>query len=129
MPPQRRLEQFPMRVLRLRPVPIEYSHRIDEPIPFFAQQVVSWDDAIFEDEFGGVAGTQTEFVLLLSRTKAFGPLVDDESGQPMRRSSAVGNGDNYRHVGIVSVSNKCLGAVQHPILALARRRHASAAGV
>src|SRR6185369_17272536 len=108
---------------------IEHPHGIDKSAAFFSAEILSRDDAVFEDQFRGIAGAKTEFVFFLSGTKALGSLLHDKGRQAVSVSCTIGHGNHYQEIRIVAVGAKSLGAVQHPVVSLADSSHARAACV
>ena len=100
-----------------------------KPSPSLPQQVFGGNDAVFKNQFGSVAGPQAQLVFFLAGTKALGSLLHDERREPVGVRGAVGHRDHDQNIGIVAVGAERLGAVQHPVVALAHRSHARAAGV
>src|SRR5229473_2707493 len=93
---------------------IEDAHRVDKPAAFLAQQRIVGKPAVFEDEFGSIAGPQAQLVFLLARTKALRVLFQNKGREPVRVSGLVGHGNGHDHVGIMSVGDEGFVAVQHP---------------
>ena len=108
---------------------VEHAHGVDESVAFFAQQIFGGNHAVFEDQFRGVAGAQAQLVFFFAGTESLGVFLHDEGGEPVRVGGAIGYGDHDDHIGIVAVGAESLGAVQHPVVALAHGGHAGAAGV
>ncbi len=108
---------------------IQRAHSIDEAVALFAQQVLRRNLAVFEDQFRGVAGAQAELVFFLAGAESFGALFHHECRQSVGVRGLVGHGDHHRHVGVVSVGDEGLGAVEHPLVASAYRRAARAARI
>ena len=99
-----------------------------KPSPSLPAEISSGNDAIFENQFGGVAGPQTQLVLFLARTKTLGSFLHDERRQSVR-CGAIGHRNDHINIGIVAVGAESLGAVQHPAIAFAHRGHARAARI
>src|ERR1019366_2335570 len=70
---------------------------------------------------------QAQLVLFFPGAKALGSLLDHKGGESVRMRRLVGHGDDHGHVCVVSVRDKSLRAVEHPLLALANGRAARAA--
>src|ERR1700735_4021653 len=87
------------------------------------------NDAIFKDQFGGIAGAQAELVFFFAGTKSLGVFVDNESRNAVGVRGSVGDGENDNRVSVVAVSAERLRSIQHPAVSLADSGHASAAGV
>src|SRR5205823_1726800 len=100
-----------------------------ETVAFGPEQVLGRNQAVFKDEFGGIASAQPELVFLLTWTKARRSLFNNKRRESVRVRSAIGDRDNDDYVGIMAVRAKSLVAVQHPSFALADGAHAGAAGV
>ncbi len=108
---------------------VEHAHGVDKSVAFLAEQVFHGDLAVLENHFRGIAGAQAEFVFLLPRTEALGSLLDHERRKSVRVRRFIRHGDDDHHVGVMSVGDERLAAVQHPLIALADGRAARASGV
>ena len=111
------------------PATVQHPHCIHKALAFYAQQILMRDDAIFKNQFGSIAGAQSELVFFFARTETLGALLHDEGGEAVGMGGAVSNRDHHHHVGVVAVGEKRLGAVQHPGILATDRGHARAAGV
>ena len=76
---------------------VENAHGVDEPVPFPTEKIFGGDEAVFENEFGGVAGAQAEFVFFFSGAKALGVFVDDEPSLSTNSSGRSPRKTTYCH--------------------------------
>ena len=108
---------------------VEHLQRVDEALPFLAEQLVGRHAAVVEDDFARVAGAHAELVLFLAGRHARRPVFDDEGRDAAMSLRPVGHGDDDHHAADPAVGDERLGAVDHPRLALARGRRPHAGGV
>ena len=111
------------------PAAIEHAHGVDKSLAFGPEQIFRRQNAVFENQFRGVAGAQPELVFFFPRTKTRRSFFDDKCGKAVRVRGAIGHRDDDQHVGIVAVGAESFGAIQHPVVSFAHRGHARAAGV
>jgi hypothetical protein len=95
--------------------------RIDEAVADLAEDVGVRDSAILQHQLGGVRSAHAELVLLLAGPDA-GPIhLDRERSHPALAVVAVGDGEYHCDLGMTGIGDEVLGAVEHPLVALAHR--------
>jgi hypothetical protein len=100
-----------------------------EAVAFFAEQGLRGQEAVFENQFGSIAGAETQLVFFFAGTETLRVFFHDERGQTVGVGSTVGDGEHDSDVGIVAVGDEGLRAIQDPAAFGFGGRHAGAAGV
>ena len=100
-----------------------------KPMPSSPSRFAERHAAVLEDQLGGVRGAHAELVLLAPGAEARRPALDDERRDALLARRAVGHRHDHRGVGDAAVGDEVLRAVEHPVLAVAHRGRAHAAGV
>ena len=98
-----------------------------EPLALGADEVPGRDAHVVEDRLAGRRALDAELVLELADAEAGAVGLDDEGGEPPRL--AVGDREHDVEVGDAEVGDPVLGAVDHPLVAVAARGGDHAAGV
>ena len=100
-----------------------------KPSPSAPSEILSGHAAVGENHFRGVAGAQAELVFFLAGLESGRSLFDDEGADAVRAFGFVGHRHHHGNVGIVAVGGEGLRAVDDPVIAVALRGGARAAGV
>ncbi len=88
---------------------VEHLQRLDEALPFFADQLGARDAAVLKDHFGRFAGAHAELVFLLAGEKAWRAALDDERRDAFVALALVGDGhDDHRVARAPCVMNALL---------------------
>ena len=100
-----------------------------EAVAGLAEEAVAGDADAIEEEGGGVGGVEAELLLDDLAFEAGGVAVDDERGHALVARAGVGLGEDDDEVGDGAVRDPELGAVQHPVVAVALRGELAGGGV
>src|SRR5487761_968281 len=101
---------------------IEPAHQYADAAPFLAQHVRRRHAAAVEHQLAGVRSAHAELVELLRRREAGHPLLDDECGDAAGACLRIGLGIDDQRVGVWTVRDPHLGAVQDEAIAAPCRR-------
>ena len=91
--------------------------RVDEALPFLAEQLIGRHPAVVEEHLAGLAGAHAELVFLLARRHARRAVLDDERRDALRPGGAIGDRHDDHDVADAAVRRERLRAVQHPAVA------------
>ena len=100
-----------------------------KPSPCVAEQVLGGNAAVLEHQLDGVGGAHAELVFLLAGAEPRRALLDDERRDAPLGLRLVGHRHDHGDVAGGAVGDELLGAVEHPVIAIAHRGRAGAAGV
>jgi error-prone DNA polymerase len=98
--------------------------RVIEALALLPNQRVGWHDAVFHDDLGGLAAAVTDRLVDLADAQARTVVVDDE-----RADALLAAREDHEVVCLGRVGDEGLGAVEHPLVALAQCRSLHCAGV
>ncbi len=84
-----------------------------------AEQVLGGDAGVLEDEFGGVLRGETDLVELAASAETGGVALDDDERETFRPRVRVGAAHHDDEIGVDSVGDERLLAVDHPLVTVA----------
>ncbi|MNT14063.1 hypothetical protein D3C72_1490530 [compost metagenome] len=91
-----------------------------------AEQILCRHGAVVEHQFAGAGAAHAELVELLGRGESRGARLDDEGGDPLGPGGRIGLGIDDEGVGIRTVGDPHLVAIEHEVIALAHGGQAHA---
>ena len=113
-----------------QPLALELPGDVVEALALLAEQVLRGDADVLEGEFARVRGVHPHLLQLAGDAEALDLLallvtyVDDEEADPVVAGVRVGLGHQDDVVGAQAVGDEGLGAVDHPLVAVALGRGA-----
>ncbi len=98
---------------------VEAAHQHLDTAVDLAEHVLFGYETVFENQLAGVRAAHAQLVELLGGGKAGKSLLDEKGGNTARTGLGVGLGVDHQHIGVGSVGDPHLVAVQHIAAGLA----------
>lgn len=96
-------------------------HQVDEAHALLAEEVGRRDADIVEAELRRVLGVEADLVEVASPLEARHAALDDEQREALGALLRIGAGDDDHQVGVDTVGDERLGAVEDPVVTVAHR--------